>query len=129
MKLLSIAIATAAAFSTYAAAGSCSGGVSVCCGSASVGCSGDICKACCGNNCGCFYKKGSECSSDSDEVPCVDINQPDFALTNGECVAPDSNDGDGDGEASSESSSSASASSNGLSGFQNLFNSLFGGGL
>ncbi|KAI6835094.1 hypothetical protein KC340_g16095 [Hortaea werneckii] len=124
MKLLSIAIATTAAFSTYAAAGSCSGGVSVCCGSASVGCSGDICKACCGNNCGCFYKKGSKCSSDSSEVPCVNINQPDFAVTDGECVAPDSDDASSGG-----SSSSSSSSSDGLSGFQNLFNSLFGGGL
>ncbi|KAI7215544.1 hypothetical protein KC333_g5385 [Hortaea werneckii] len=126
MNLLSIAIATTAAFSTYAAAGSCSGGVSVCCGSASVGCSGDICKACCGNNCGCFYKKGSKCSSDSSEVPCVNVNQPDFAVTDGECVAPTDSSAD---DSSSEGSSSSSSSSNGLSGFQNLINSLFGGGL
>ncbi|GAB1725427.1 hypothetical protein NU195Hw_g1835t1 [Hortaea werneckii] len=124
MKLLSIAIATAAAFSTYASAGSCSGGVSVCCGSASVGCSGDICKACCGNTCGCFYKKGSKCSSDSSEVPCVNVNQPDFAVTNGECVAPDSED-----DASSGGSSSSASSSGGLSGIQSLLNRLFGGGL
>ncbi|KAI7240832.1 hypothetical protein KC330_g1071 [Hortaea werneckii] len=123
MKLLSIAIATTAAFSTYAAAGSCSGGVSVCCGSASVGCSGDICKACCGNKCGCFYKKGSKCSSDSSEVPCVNVNQPDFAVTDGECVVP-ADDASSDG-----SSSSSSSSSNALSGFRNLVNSLFGGGL
>ncbi|RMY99354.1 hypothetical protein D0864_04073 [Hortaea werneckii] len=120
MKLLSIAIATTAAFSTYAAAGSC---VSVCCGSASVGCSGDICKACCGNTCGCFYKKGSHCSSDSSEVPCVNVNQPDFAVTNGECVAPDSD------EASSAGSSSSASSAGGLSGIQDLLNRLFGGGL
>ncbi|GAB1738934.1 hypothetical protein NU219Hw_g3707t1 [Hortaea werneckii] len=124
MKLLSIAIATTAAFSTYAAAGSCSGGVSVCCGSASVGCSGDICKACCGNTCGCFYKKGSKCSSDSSEVPCVNVNEPDFAVTDGECVAPDSAD-----DVSSQGSSSSSSSSGGLSGLRNLFNGLFGGGV
>lgn len=53
--------------------GSCSGGVSVCCGSASVGCSGNVCKACCSGTCGCFYTRGSTCSSDPSVTPCVDV--------------------------------------------------------
>lgn len=48
----------------------CSGGVNVCCGSASVSCSGQYCKACCGKRCGCFRYRGSSCGSD---FPCVDV--------------------------------------------------------
>ncbi|TKA26693.1 hypothetical protein B0A50_04801 [Salinomyces thailandicus] len=93
MKLLTLALASTAAFSTFTAAGSCASGVSVCCGSASVKCVNDICKACCGSTCGCWYSRGNKCSSDSSVVPCVDLANPDFALTNGECKDPNSASG------------------------------------
>lgn len=48
----------------------CSNGVNVCCGSSSVSCSGNVCRACCGSTCGCFYSRGSSCSS---TLPCVDV--------------------------------------------------------
>ncbi len=37
-----------------AARDSCSNGIKVCCGTASLSCSGGYCKACCGGTCGCF---------------------------------------------------------------------------
>ncbi|KAF7846293.1 hypothetical protein BT93_L4657 [Corymbia citriodora subsp. variegata] len=73
---------------TFAAANSCSDGINVCCGSASVSCSGSYCKACCGSTCGCFKSTSNGCNTQT--TPCVNPSKPDFAPTNGECVAPKS---------------------------------------
>lgn len=53
--------------------GSCSQGVSQCCGTGSVSCSNGVCKACCGDRCGCFYERGGTCSSDPSVTPCVNV--------------------------------------------------------
>ncbi|KAL0479983.1 dnaG [Acrasis kona] len=63
--------------------GACSGGVQVCCGSSSVGCSGNYCKACCNGVCGCFYYRSGTCSSS--QTPCVDVNNPDYPIRDGNC--------------------------------------------
>ncbi|GAB7345980.1 hypothetical protein MBLNU457_4201t1 [Dothideomycetes sp. NU457] len=124
--ILCISFLVVLLFSTQAYANSCSSGINVCCGSASISCSGNICKACCGSTCGCFKATNNGCNTQT--TPCVNVNKPDFKPTNGECVAPASSGGGStSGGSSSGGSSSGGGSSGGNTGIESLCQSINSG--